>query len=226
MSSDKRFPTRTTRRAASPETKAAVRQAFIEAGRYLFAMNEGGTASLRQIAALAGYSPGTIYQYFQDRQALQIAIRVGDMEDATVQFEKIAAGVSDPVERVCKLFKGTVSYWLEHLDAFDVLFGRSPKLPPLVTAEGVPYGQTPTVQRALDVYYMAVEEMFANLSSRPVPARLAADTLIGTTYGLVSFPRHTRTMRWSDIQEMADCAIDALVHAWVWQAHAAAATRP
>ena len=161
-------------RANSAEDKAKVRQALIETGRHLFAIEGAARVSLRRIAAEAGYSPGSIYQYFQDHHALRIAIRELDMNQATDHFEAFAARIKDPVARVRKLFLFTVEYWLDHLDQFDALFGRAPHLPPLVTDAGVSYGQSPTVQRSLRVYYGAVDALFDGWPSRSLPARLAA----------------------------------------------------
>ena len=88
-------------RAYSAEDKAKVRQALIETGRHLFAIEGAARVSLRRIAAEAGYSPGSIYQYFQDHHALQIAIRELDMNQATDHFEAFAARIKDPVARAC-----------------------------------------------------------------------------------------------------------------------------
>ena len=57
-------------RAHSPEDKARVRQAFIDAGKQLMRTEEPESVSLRRIASAAGYSPGTIYQYFHDHREL------------------------------------------------------------------------------------------------------------------------------------------------------------
>ncbi len=213
-------------RAHRDEDKAKVRQAFVEAGRQLMATEDPAKVSLRAIAARAGYSPGSIYQYFQDHQALLIAIREVDMNAATDRFEDIARRIKDPVERVRELFLGTVAYWLAHLDQFDVLFSRPPSRPPLIDREGVPFGQSPAVLRSLGVYYAAVEALFATLPSPPMPARLAADTLIATTHGIVSFPRHTRTMQWSDTEAMAKAAVEALLAAWTETSHPAKPSKP
>lgn len=103
---------------------------------------------------------------------------------------------------------------MRNLDAFDQLFGRGRPLAPLLTPEGIPYGRSETAQRALAVYYRAVDDLWATLASPPLPSQLAADILIGTTYGLISFPRHTRTVRWSSSQQMVDAAVKALLASW------------
>lgn len=202
-------------RAHRDEDKAKVRQAFVEAGRQLMASEDPAGVSLRSIAARAGYSPGTIYRYFQDHQALLFAIREVDMNAAADRFEAIAKRYPDPVQRVRRLFAGTVAYWLDHPDPFDLLFSRPPNRPPLLNDQGLPFGRSGVVQRPLRLYRDAVQALFDTLPEPPLPVQLATDTLIATTYGIIAFPRHTRTMRWSRTQAMAETAIDALLSAWL-----------
>jgi len=201
-------------RAHREEDKAKVRQAFVEAGRQLMASDDPATVSLRRIAVHAGYSPATIYRYFLDHHALLFAIREVDMDAATERLQTIAQNARTPVERVRGLLLGTVDYWLEHLDQFDLLFTRPPGRPALVNEDGLPFGESPVVQRLLKLYYEAVEQLFPTLASPPLSVRIAADTLIATTYGLIAFPRSTRTMQWSGTRDMAEAAIEGLLASW------------
>lgn len=196
-----------------------MRQAFIDAGRRLFANEQPSKVSLRRIAEEAGYSPGSIYQYFSDYQALLLSIRELDLNAAAGQLEALETRTRDPAERVRKLAKWSVKHWLAHPDQFEVLFSRMSKLGQ--APQGEPYGESPTVSRALSVYYRAVDALFETLSAPPMPNRLAADTLIATSYGIVSFPRGTSTMPWSDPYLMAEAAIDAIVDSWLGDAPAA-----
>lgn len=215
----KRTVTGDLSRAKTPEGKALVRQAFIDAGRRLFANEQASKVSLRRIAEEAGYSPGSIYQYFPDYQALLLSIRELDLNAAAEQLEALAARTRDPAQRVRKLAKWSVKHWLAHPDQFEVLFSRMSKLGEV--PQGDPYGESPTVSRALSVYYRAVDALFETLSTPPMPNRLAADTLIAATYGIISFPRGTSTMQWSDPYLMAEAAIDAIVDSWLGNAPAA-----
>ena len=205
-------------RAKTLEDKAEVRKAFIAAGRKLLADQPHGDVSLRRIAAEAGYTPGTIYQYFRDYHALLFAIREIDLQAATEKFEELAAEIDDPDTRVRVLAKGSAKYWLQHPDQFDVLFSRPPSKDATSDVHFA-FGRSPVVQRALKVYYSAVAELFKTLQSSEISSRLAADTLIATAYGIVAFPRNTHTMRWSNQYRMAECAIDALVDSWLHTAY-------
>jgi AcrR family transcriptional regulator len=206
-------------RATTPEGKALVRQAFIDAGRRLFSEEQPSKVSLRRIAQEAGYSPASIYQYFPDYRSLVLAIRERDLSAFAGQLEAQSKRIRDPEQRVRKLAKWSVKHWLAHPDQFEVLFSRMTTLgaPPesVPPPDDTPFGQSATVIRTLDVYYRAVDALFATLSRVETTSRLAADTLIATSYGIVAFPRGTPTMAWSDPYRMAENAIDAIVDSWL-----------
>ncbi len=209
---------RTTRpdrsRARATEDKEKVREAIVNAGRQLLATEDPSKVSLRRIAAVAGYSPATVYNYFDDYRALYTAVRAHEMELATSRFERIAARTKDPEQRVRKLFLATAQYWLKHLDDFDLVFALPAKKTTDPAADPSPFGQSPTVMRALKVYYDAVDAYFSTLLHPPIPPRLATDTLMAAVHGIVAFPRMTRTMVWSDMETMAEIVIDGMLHRW------------
>jgi len=133
------------------------------------------------------------------------------------ELENIAAHASDPIERVRRLAKHSAKHWLTHPEEFDVLFSRPTKSDSLIQ-ENQAFGRSAIALRALRIYYRAVDQMFRTLSNSPLPRRLAADTLIAATYGIVGFPRTASTVPWSDAYKMAELAIDAIVNSWITQA--------
>lgn len=201
-------------RAHSAEDKQQVRAAFIAVGRQLLASHDPAQVSLRRIATEAGYSPATIYQYFEDQRALFLAIREQDMTTAVEVFERVAARTRDPERRVRNVFIGAVKYWLKHLDHFQALFSSPPNQLPMRTKEGVPFGRSPIVIRSYALYETIVRQLFETYPRPPLPVKLATDSLIAATHGIVSFPMHTRGMDWSDTLKMAECVVDALLDDW------------
>lgn len=200
-------------RAKSDQAKSDVRAAFISAGRALLS-KDGSEASLRSIATAAGYSPGAIYQYFGDHRQLLMAIREEDMLAAVMAFEAIAARETDPERRVKKVFLGVARYWLENFDHYQILFSLPPNKPPIKDRDGVPFGRSPVVVRSYSLYDRIVRELFETYDHPTVPTKHAVDTIIAAVHGIVAFPKHTRTMDWTDTLVMAELAIDALLHFW------------
>lgn len=200
-------------RANTAKAKSDLRAAFIDAGRRL--LTEGSKdVSLRSIAAAAGYSPGTIYQYFADRRALLLAIREEDMLSAVITFERIAASESDPETRVVKVFLGVARYWLHNFDHYQTLFSLSPHKPPIKDTSGIVFGRSPVVARSYSLYDRIVRDALDNYGNRSIDAKCAVDSLIAAVHGIVSFPIYTRTMDWTEPLEMADFVVRSLLISW------------
>ena len=204
-------------RARAEGDKLKVREAFVEAGRRLLATGDPSKVSLRRIAAEAGYSPGTIYSYFDDSRALYRAVREQDMEEANARFEHIVAETPDPAERVRKLFAGTVRYWLDHTDQFEMMFAK-PAAHPQIRIDSEPFGKSSMVLHCLDIYYSAVKAYLDSLPQHAVPYKLASDALFASVYGIIAFTRMTPTITWSEVEKMADMVVCGMLASWSEQA--------
>ena len=191
-----------------------MKAAFIPAGRALLSKNGSTETSLRSIATAAGYSPGAIYQYFGDHRELLMAIREEDMLTAVMAFEAIATREADPERRVKEVFLGVAKYWLENFEHYQILFSLPPNKPAIRDHDGVPFGRSPVVVRSYSLYDRIVRELFETYDHPTIPTKHAVDTIIAAVHGIVAFPKHTRTMDWTDTLAMAELAIDALLHFW------------
>ncbi|WP_399679675.1 TetR/AcrR family transcriptional regulator [Xenophilus sp.] len=211
----------TGRKAYSAVDRRRVRQAFIDAGRRILVEQGAGAMSMRHIAARAGYSPGSIYQYFPDRRALLVAIREFDMNAATDAMEACAQATANPARRVRAVFLEAARYWLAHPDHFDVLFAGSRERAALHTPEGLPFGRSSSVVRSLALYRQVVDDFLASLPRRPIDTTLAMDSLIAATHGVIAFPRVTPSMPWSATATMVETVVSALIGQWACDAERA-----
>lgn len=199
-------------RARTDEQKKDVRENLIAVGRHLFAVEDPSTVSLRKIAAKTGYSPGTVYKYFRDQHALFIAIREQDMSRVVDNLEKIAQRAADPEERLRTVFVAAVRHWLKYPDEFRVLFAIRPEQS-IKTGRPL-FGKSAVVLRSYALYRRLVDELFATYPSSPCAARLATDTLIAATHGIIAFTLHTHTVEWSNPIRMAEEVLNALLSTW------------
>ena len=191
-----------------------MRESIIAAGEKLFASEDAAKVSLRKIAALAGYSPGTIYQYFPDQQALFLAIREIDLAAATKGLALIAKSTSDPAERVRLVFVGAVKYWRKHFEQFQVLHSLPPTRPSPHYWDGSTFGQSKAVVASYKLYEGVIRELFDSFPKDPMPLKLATDALIAATHGVISFPMYTRTMNWSNATRMAEAVVNSFIESW------------
>ncbi|MBO4224102.1 TetR/AcrR family transcriptional regulator [Bradyrhizobium neotropicale] len=201
-------------RANTTKARNELRAAFIKAGRKLLADRGSKNVSLRSIAAAAGYSPGTIYQYFDDHRALLLAIREEDMLSAVVAFEEIAASEPDPEQRVIKVFLGVARYWLDNFDHYQMLFSLPPHKIAVKDATGVPFGRSAIVARSYSLYDRIVRDLLAGYGSSSLDAKCAVDSLIAAVHGIVAFPIYTRTMNWTDPLKMTEFVVTSLIDSW------------
>ncbi len=205
---------RNRRRARSASAKASLREAIIEAGRRVFADADYSKLSLRRIAAAAGYSPAVIYQYFQDRQALFLAVRENDLSAAIGAIERAARRAPDPAARVRKLFTQSVKYWTAHPDQYEVLFMVPLHRPLPRYPDGSTFGESPAVQRAGRMWESAIQALFDTYPRHPLPVKLAADSIMVAMHGTVAAPAHMRTKKWPASKALAESVAGAFLTSW------------
>lgn len=199
-------------RARTDEQKKDVRDNLIAVGRHLFAVEDPSTVSLRKIAAKTGYAPGTIYKYFRDQHELFIAIREQDMSRVVDNLEKMAQRVADPKERLRTVFVAAVRHWLKYPEEFRVLFAIRPEQSGKPGRQ--PFGKSGVVLRSYSLYRQLVDDLFATYPAPPCAPRLATDTLIAATHGIIAFTLHTHTLEWSAQIRMVEQVLDALLSTW------------
>ena len=200
-------------RARSDDEKARVREVIVAAGRELFSREGPDQVSLRRVAAAAGYAPAAIYRYFKSQEDLFLHIRERDVEDAVATLCDLVTRRRDPKRRVLALYIGTADYWLEHREAFLVLFppARATRAPP---EEEHPFARHPSVRRLLGLYYDSVDEWFDTLPRRPMAHRTAAQTLLAAVHGSLVFPLMTPNLAWPDHRQMIRRLVTDMVDHW------------
>lgn len=93
------MPTAATRQ---PTTRARARteRLLVDAALRIFARKGAGAAALHEVAAEAGVSNGTFYNYFRSRDELLAATSMAMAERIFAQISASSVGVDDPAERV------------------------------------------------------------------------------------------------------------------------------
>jgi AcrR family transcriptional regulator len=85
-----------------PATRARdrTRRLLLDAALRVFARKGGEAAALHEVAAEAGVSNGTFYNYFRDRDELLAAASLALAEQLFADITASLAGVEDPAQRV------------------------------------------------------------------------------------------------------------------------------
>jgi AcrR family transcriptional regulator len=101
--------------------KAAFRRQVLDAALKIV-LDEGFEAlTMRKIAEAIEYAPGTIYLYFENRDAIAAELTQRGFEDLLRAFAP-AAQIADPVERLIRTGELYVQFGLEHPETYRLIF--------------------------------------------------------------------------------------------------------
>jgi AcrR family transcriptional regulator len=138
--------------------KEALRTRIVEAARDIISESGLDALSMRSIAERIEYSPGTIYLYFRDKDALLREVIVAGFErmGEYIEAELTAVGAeADPALQHRALGRAYARFGLENTAYFRVMF-ELPTVPQMECGEGSNRDQSKddllvsSVQRAID----------------------------------------------------------------------------
>jgi len=129
---------------------------IMDVARDLFVRDGYEALTLRRIALAIEYSPGTIYQYFKDKQALITAIIREDLWDLRENLLECVS-LEDPRERLAEMARRYAIWGITHPNHYRLMF-----VPPPAWADQEDKLRRdeapPLKQEALFVLYTAVKE--------------------------------------------------------------------
>jgi AcrR family transcriptional regulator len=103
--------------------KSELRQAILAAARHIAAAEGWGSVSIRRIAERIEYSPPVIYQYFDDKEALQKALVLEGFVELLARIRAARAAAPQPA---VALIQAGIAYWQyghQHPEMYQVMFG-------------------------------------------------------------------------------------------------------
>lgn len=110
-----------TSRSRRDREKEALKTKILDAARKLFAAYGYDAVTMRKIADLIEYTPTTIYQYFQDKDALLREMCDADFRALRQAFERMGR-IADPVERLRKVGTAYAEFALAHPNHYRLMF--------------------------------------------------------------------------------------------------------
>lgn len=162
--------------------KAQTRQAIIDAATELFLEHGYENFSLRQVAEQIGYSPGTIYLYFDDKDDLLFTIadegfrRFGEALQAAVD-----AAPDDPQQQLEGMARNYITFGMENPVHYRLMF--------LERTDFMVREHDHDGDRWVDTFYIlqqAVERGMAKGMIAPGNAEAVSDALWAMVHGLVA----------------------------------------
>ena len=153
-------------------TREQLTQLAIEAGMKL--VTEQGTAALtaRKVATAIGYTPGTLYNLFENIDGLAAAINIRSMEAFAQTLETVAARRTDADIRLREFARAYLDFHRESPHLWSLLFA-------------VPIDhQSEAYHQAIHRIFDLVVEAFRPLSPNVIIARQKAKVFWSTLHGI------------------------------------------
>jgi AcrR family transcriptional regulator len=101
--------------------KADLRDLILDAARKLFLEQGVEKTSIRNIADMIEYSPGTIYQYFKDKDDILHDLHHEGFVELGKRFH-VLQSVQNPMDRLMAMGKEYIRFAGEHSDLYDLMF--------------------------------------------------------------------------------------------------------
>jgi len=99
-----------------------IKRIFVDAAKQYIAAHGVGSLTVKAVADLAGYAPGTLYNYFADLQELLYDCAKDFFHECTLRVKQRLESCTTPVEKVVEPALVYTQYFLEHPDVFHLLF--------------------------------------------------------------------------------------------------------
>lgn len=109
------------------QEKREVRAAIIQAAGELFLEKGYEGFSLRQIAERIGYSPGTIYLYFKDKDDLLFTLAIEGFNEFGARLQAAQATSTDPLQQLRAMGLAYVDFGLAHPAHYQLMFMQRPE---------------------------------------------------------------------------------------------------
>ena len=191
--------------------KEELRQKILDTARELFVAQGYEGVTLRKIAEAIEYAPGTIYSYFEDKEALMRALCMADWE-AFEQFFPREALPADPLEMIRALGAGYIRFALSHPNHYRLMFMTThPVEPP---AEALEKRGDPTrdgYALLLQTAQLAIDAGLLREDLRDAP--LVAQTLWAGVHGMASIEiamGRDPWLEWAPVEARVNAMLDVL----------------
>ncbi|WP_027338913.1 TetR/AcrR family transcriptional regulator [Halonatronum saccharophilum] len=103
---------------------------FIEAAKQIVKEEGVGNLTVKKVAHLAGYAPGTLYNYFTDLNQLLFYCVVDFFDDCKKELLKEMKKYSTPKEKSINLAKVYAQFFIENPKIYQLLFLEDLGIPP------------------------------------------------------------------------------------------------
>lgn len=161
--------------------KAVFREQVLDAARKIVLAEGFEALTMRKIAEAIEYAPGTIYLYFENRDAIAAELTQRGFEELLQAFGP-AVGIVDPAERLVRTSELYVNFGLQHPETYRLIFMEQ-----YTTAVFEEKRENSAGHQALQFLIDAFEELRGQgRLATDAPSAQLADTFWCAVHGIVS----------------------------------------
>jgi AcrR family transcriptional regulator len=148
---------------------------------------EGGydALTMRKIADAIEYAPGTIYLYFESRDAIALELCEQGFQEFLAALAP-AAEVKDPFERIVDLGRRYVRFGMEHPETYRLIFMEDPKFFEAIFEQRAEQPDSPgmrALQLLIDTFEVLKKQKRLAADASP---RVLAEMIWAAVHGIVS----------------------------------------
>ena len=183
--------------------KMELRTRILDAARAIVQREGFGALTLRKIADAIEYAPGTLYLYFENRDAIARALSSEGFQKLLQAFAPTER-IADPLARLEAIGRAYVHFGTENPETYRLVFMEDPQL---TTAVFKAAADDPG-QRAYRALTDPLEELRAAGRLRPdADVQALADTLWAVVHGIVSLKLTCPGFPVTPVEPLVDTAL-------------------
>jgi len=187
--------------------RSELREKILDAARAIVLREGFGALTLRKLADAIEYAPGTIYLYFENRDAIARELSAEGFRSLLEVFAP-TAGVTDPLARLEAIGRAYVRFGMENPETYRLIFMEDPQL---TTAVFKAAGDDPG-QRAYRALLEPIEQLRDAGRLRPgADVQALADTLWSLVHGIVSLKLTCPGFPVTPVEALTDTALRTVI---------------
>lgn len=192
--------------------KSEFRDLVLRAARKIVAKEGFDALSMRKIAEAIEYAPGTIYLYFESRDAIAQELCARGFTELLQAFAP-AAAIRDPIERLREIGKRYIQFGIERQETYRLIFMEDPKFSETVFNQK---DENSPGHLALNFLVEAFEELRAQKRLRvDADSNTLAEATWAAMHGIVSLKLTMTGYPEASAQELGELMTEALFRGYL-----------
>ncbi len=166
--------------------RSDLRKRILTAARRIVFKEGTAALTMRRIAEAIEYAPATLYQYFENREAIVVELCLAGYRDLASALHP-ATAIVDPRERIEALGRAYVRFGMTHPETYRLVFMEDPDITTALYAQGPIEGPDGAAART----FAEIARAFAQLETAGLLApgddsACLADSFWAAVHGVVS----------------------------------------